>query len=140
MLTSVSSDSHSWNLIFLQLLLEAMGTQVTNLGACTPDDDVVATCKQHLPDLLVISTVNGHGHIDGERLIRRIRNEPELRDLRAVIGGKLGTRGADNIGYSKRLLDAGFDAVFEASTSSIDDFVKRISTTTPTNQLLEVVP
>jgi methylaspartate mutase sigma subunit len=137
-LSSVSSDSHTWNLIFLQLLLESMGHHVTNLGACTPDEDVVEACKRSSPDLLVISTINGHGHIDGERLIRRIRSEPELRDLRAVIGGKLGTRGAENIGYSKGLLDAGFDLVFESSSSSIDEFVNRVSSNTKALQVLEV--
>lgn len=137
-LTSVSSDSHTWNLVFLQLLLEYMGHKVTNLGACTPDAEVVAACQQSA-DLLVVSTVNGHGHIDGERLIRRVRNEPQLREIPAVIGGKLGTRGIDNAGYAGRLLEAGFDASFEASTSSIDDFVKSLSTNASPHHLTGAV-
>ncbi|MDQ0964346.1 methylaspartate mutase sigma subunit [Streptomyces sp. B4I13] len=119
--SSVSSDAHMWNLVFLQLLLEEQGAQVTNLGACVPDDLIIEECRRSRPDALVISTVNGHGHLDGLRLIRRIRSEPELADLRVVIGGKLGVRGAENIVFAEELALSGFDAVFEAD-GGIDAF------------------
>ncbi|QFR97893.1 methylmalonyl-CoA mutase [Streptomyces tsukubensis] len=112
--SSVSSDAHMWNLVFLQLLLEEQGADVTNLGACVPDDLIIEECLRTQPDALVISTVNGHGHLDGLRLIRRIRSVPELADLRVVIGGKLGVRGADNIVFAEELSLSGYDAVFEA--------------------------
>jgi hypothetical protein len=35
--TSVSSDSHTWNLVSLQLLFEELGPRMSNLGACPPD-------------------------------------------------------------------------------------------------------
>lgn len=115
LVTSVSSDSHTWNLVYMQLLLEEMGHSVVNLGSCAPDDLIIAECERVLPDLVVVSTVNGHGHIDGERLIAKIRARAGLADLPVVIGGKLGIRGADNTTHVSRLADAGFDAVFEAS-------------------------
>jgi methylmalonyl-CoA mutase cobalamin-binding subunit len=132
-LTSVSSDSHTWNLVFLQLLLEYLGHRVTNLGACTPDEDIIDACKQHAPDLLVISTVNGHGNIDGERLIGRLRQEPHLEHLPAVIGGQLGVRGSDDhAALTNRLLCAGFTAVYSGSTMpAFLNFVKRLSSNTP---------
>lgn len=116
-LSSVSSDAHTWNLVFLQLLLEFMGHEVRNLGACTPDELIVETCAAERPDLLVISSVNGHGNIDGERMIRKLRADPRLCDLPVAIGGKLGIVGADNVQHVERLLGAGFTAVFEASSS-----------------------
>jgi methylaspartate mutase sigma subunit len=112
--TSVSSDAHMWNLVFLQLLLEERGGEVVNLGACVPDDVILAECRTKRPDALVVSTVNGHGHLDGLRLIKQIRNDPELADLRVVIGGKLGIRGAENARFGGELVAAGFDAAFEA--------------------------
>ncbi|GAA0917370.1 cobalamin B12-binding domain-containing protein [Streptomyces thermoalcalitolerans] len=112
--TSVSSDAHMWNLVFLQLLLEERGGEVINLGACVPDDVILAECRKHRPDALVVSTVNGHGHLDGLRLIEKIRSDRELADLRVVIGGKLGIRGSENTQFSAELVTAGFDAVFEA--------------------------
>jgi methylaspartate mutase sigma subunit len=139
-LTSVSSDSHTWNLVFLQLLLEYMGHQVTNLGACTPDEDIIDACKQHAPDLLVVSTVNGHGNIDGQRLIGRLRREPELEHLPAVIGGQLGVRGSeDRAALTNRLLRAGFTAVFDGSSvPAFLDLVEHLSPNTPRLALAEV--
>ncbi|MFB7497683.1 cobalamin B12-binding domain-containing protein [Streptomyces sp. NPDC056161] len=112
--TSVSSDAHMWNLVFLQLLLEERGGEVVNLGACVPDDVIIAECRSNRPDALVVSTVNGHGHLDGLRLIAQIRADPELADLRVVIGGKLGIRGSENARFGGELVAAGFDAAFEA--------------------------
>jgi methylaspartate mutase sigma subunit len=110
--TSVSSDSHTWNLVYLQLVLEELGHQVVNLGACVPDDLVVAECRRDRYDLVVVSTVNGHGYLDGARLIRRIRACPELAMTPVVIGGKLGISGPGGRS-SEELLAAGFDAVYE---------------------------
>ncbi|MEV6195927.1 cobalamin-dependent protein [Streptomyces sp. NPDC051920] len=112
--SSVSSDAHMWNLVFLQLLLEEHGGEVINLGACVPDDLIIEECRQQRPDVLVLSTVNGHGHLDGMRLIRKIRSQPDLQDLRVVIGGKLGVRGKDNVRFIEGLSASGFDAVFES--------------------------
>jgi methylmalonyl-CoA mutase cobalamin-binding subunit len=128
-LSSVSSDSHTWNLVFLQLLLEFMGHRVHNLGACTPDELIISTCLERRPDLLVISSVNGHGNIDGERLIHALRAVAPLRRLPVVLGGKLGVSGAGNTEHVDRLLRAGFSSVFEASTSNgaFEAFVERVS-------------
>ncbi|MER5771696.1 cobalamin-dependent protein [Streptomyces sp. NPDC001985] len=113
LVSSVSSDSHTWNLVFLQLLLEELGHEVTNVGSCVPDELLIDECRRVRPDLVVISSVNGHGALDGGRVIRRIREQPDLRDLRIVIGGKLGVRGAEAGSYGPELTAAGFDAVFE---------------------------
>src|SRR5262249_39092001 len=91
--TSVASDSHTWNLVFLQLTLEELGHRVVNLGACTPDDLIVAECMRVLPDLIVVSSVNGNGFRDGMRLIGRVRECEELATTPVVIGGKLGITG-----------------------------------------------
>ncbi|MET9596007.1 cobalamin-dependent protein [Streptomyces sp. NPDC006516] len=109
--TTVASDSHTWNLVYLQLLIEELGYRVINLGPCVPDDLLVRECLETAPDLLVVSSVNGHGHQEGMRMIRRLREQPELAATPAVIGGKLGiTDEADAL--SEQLSEAGFDAVF----------------------------
>ncbi|MER5311282.1 cobalamin-dependent protein [Streptomyces sp. NPDC002773] len=113
LVSSVSSDSHTWNLVFLQLLLEERGHEVTNIGACVPDQLLIDECLRVRPDLVVISSVNGHGALDGARAVRRLRDHPDLRDIRVVIGGKLGVRGAEAGTYGPELLAAGYDAVFE---------------------------
>jgi methylaspartate mutase sigma subunit len=110
--TSVSSDAHTWNLVYLQLLLEELGCRVTNLGGCTPDETVVTECVASAPDLVVVSSLNGHGAQDGVRLAGAIRSRPELAATPVVIGGKLDVTGGEDR-TAERLLAAGFDAVFQ---------------------------
>ncbi|MFD1147722.1 cobalamin B12-binding domain-containing protein [Saccharothrix hoggarensis] len=129
-MSSVSSDSHTWNLVFLQLLLEESGHEVVNVGACVPDDLLISECVAHRPDAVVISTVNGHGHVDGKRLIGRLRDVPELRGLPVVIGGKFGVAGAADRGYAAELAAAGFDAVFQDS-SDVRGFLGFIESALP---------
>jgi methylmalonyl-CoA mutase cobalamin-binding subunit len=90
-----------------------MGHEVTNIGSCVPDELLIEECRRVRPELVVISSVNGHGALDGARAVRRLRDQPDLRDLRVVIGGKLGVRGAEAGTYGPEMLAAGFDAVFE---------------------------
>jgi methylaspartate mutase sigma subunit len=110
-LTSIPSDSHTWNLLYLQLLLEEHGCEVTNLGACVPVDTLVAECVQVRPDLIVVSTVNGHGLHEAPDLARAVRDTPELADVPLVVGGKLDTAGSRDAAGFGRLAEAGFDAV-----------------------------
>ncbi|MFC9253559.1 cobalamin B12-binding domain-containing protein [Amycolatopsis thailandensis] len=110
--TGLSSDAHTWNLVYLELLLEELGCRVTNLGACVPDATIVRECADRRPDLVVISSLNGHGCQDGVRLMDTFRAHSELVTTPVVIGGKLDVVGGSN---AARLLEAGFDAVFEDS-------------------------
>lgn len=130
--TSVASDAHTWNLIYLQLLLEELGHRVTNLGSCVPDQLMVDECLAHRPDLIVVSTVNGHGLNDGRRVIGRLRDRTELRGTPIVIGGKLGISGAEQGSHVGELVDAGFDAVFEDSAGILGfhDFVRALPAST----------
>jgi methylaspartate mutase sigma subunit len=111
-IATVPSDSHMWNMVYIELLLKEHGWDVINLGACTPPELVVETCLAERPDMLVISSVNGHGHIGGRKVIGQVRSQAELDYLPAVIGGKLGTLGANNSVFAEPLVSAGFSAVF----------------------------
>lgn len=112
LLTGVASDSHTWNLVFLQLLFEELGHQVVNLGPCVPPELLVRSCRDERPDLIVMSSVNGHGVPDGKRAVQAMRMATDLDGIPAVIGGKLGIAGAADAEHLGQLLDAGFDAVF----------------------------
>lgn len=127
------SDAHTWNLVFLQLVLEELGHRVVNLGACVPDDLLVAECLRCAPDLVAISSVNGHGFNDGMRVIAQLRRHPELTRTPIVIGGKLGIAGAENPCFSGDLLRAGFDAVFEddADLTSFLSFINSLPASAP---------
>lgn len=115
--SGLPSDAHTWNLVFLELLLEEQGYGVVNLGSCVPVEQLVAQCIEHRPDALVLGSVNGHGHIEALDVIRAIRATPELGRLVVVIGGKLGVFGRDNARFVSELLLEGFDAVFTDDVS-----------------------
>jgi len=121
--TSTSSDAHTWNLVYLQLLLEESGHRLTNLGACVPDAVLVRTARQQRPDLVVISSVNGHGRHDGLRVIRALRACPELADTPVVIGGKLDVIGGADGGAAVDLIAAGFNGVFGDDIAEFRQYV-----------------
>lgn len=125
LLTGVASDSHTWNLVFLELLFTELGHRVVNLGPCVTPELLVATCQRVEPDLVVMSSVNGHGLRDGIRAVEALRRCPELSGTAAVIGGKLGIAGVSDRARIRQLLDAGFDAVFEDADTvqPLDDFL-----------------
>lgn len=120
--SSLASDSHTWNLVFLQLLIEECGYDVVNLGPCVPDELLVAECRRLRPEMIVISSVNGHGHQDGLRAIERLRDCDPLAATPIVIGGKLGTDGGEEGDRAGELIAAGFDAVFEDGKDPISAF------------------
>ncbi|MFH8803896.1 cobalamin B12-binding domain-containing protein [Streptomyces sp. NPDC017936] len=119
--TTVASDSHTWNLVFLQLLLEELGYHVVNLGPCVPDELLVHHCREIRPAAVIISSVNGHGAQDGLRVIRALREDELTAALPVAIGGKLGVDGGAT-SHAERLLAAGFDAVFEDGTDTLAAF------------------
>jgi methylmalonyl-CoA mutase cobalamin-binding subunit len=133
LLSTTSSDSHTWNLMFLQLLLEECGFEVVNLGPCVPDALLVETARSCRASAIVISTVNGHGRIDGARVVGAVRRDPDIAQLPMVIGGKLGIEGPSSDDEVSRLLEAGFDAVFIGDVSP-DELPTALSRMLPARQ------
>jgi methylaspartate mutase sigma subunit len=117
--TGLSSDAHTWNLVLLQLLLEDLGHEVVNLGPCVPEHEVVEVCRKLRPDMLVVSSVNGHGFNDALPLISALRSHSELAGMPAVIGGSLGVTHRDDEARVAELLRAGFDAVFPDGRAAV---------------------
>jgi len=120
--SGVRSDAHTWNLVFLQLLIEELGHEVVNLGPCVPEDLLISETLQLRPALVVVSSVNGHGYQDGLHAIRRLRSDERLADVPVVIGGKLGISGGESERHLADLLSAGFDAVFDDRAEGVLSF------------------
>ena len=127
-LTSISSDSHTWNLVFLQLLIEKQGHTVINLGCCVSDVEIIKRSYEEEIDLVVVSTVNGHGYIEGNRLILSFKREKKIAHIPVVIGGKFGISGKDNTKHYPSLLKNGFDAVFGDSPNLVafENYINQI--------------
>ncbi|MET0624908.1 MAG: cobalamin-dependent protein [Pyrinomonadaceae bacterium] len=110
--SSVASDSHSWNLVFLQLWLEERGFEVRNLGNCVTADEIARACAASPPDVLVISSVNGHGAVEGFGVLEALKAVGRFASTRVVIGGKLSTSTEGLSELRRSLLEGGFDGVF----------------------------
>ena len=125
LVTGTMSDAHTWNLLFIQLLIEEAGHAVHNLGSCVPPDVVTDHCVVHRPGLVVFSTVNGNGVEDGLSAIRHLRTA--VPDVPAVIGGKLGISGHLASDDRNRLLREGFDVVFDDGTDPavLEQYLRR---------------
>ncbi|MFI7003380.1 cobalamin B12-binding domain-containing protein [Nocardia sp. NPDC050175] len=127
MVTGVISDSHTWNLVFLQLFLEERDYPVLNLGPCVPEKLLVDKCLRHRPALVVMSSVNGHGYQDGMRMIGPLRERFGTAELPVVIGGKLGIHGQQRAAERDALIEAGFTAVFDDSDAGLVEFDRVLS-------------
>jgi len=120
-LATIPSDSHSWNLIFMEKFLIETGFATINLGVCVPYEDVLVNCATHKPDYLVISTINGHGYMEGVELAKIIRAEINLTNMKMVIGGNLYV-GSRILGkHINGLYAAGYDGVY-SSANSLQEF------------------
>ncbi|MGW4162382.1 cobalamin B12-binding domain-containing protein [Streptomyces sp. NPDC004788] len=117
LLTTGSSDAHTWNLVHLQLFLEEHGHSVLNLGPCVPERLLVDTARMTSPDLVVLSSVNGHGHQDGLRAARALRADEDTQGIPMVIGGLLGISPDGAEERRAELLAAGYDEVYADGTA-----------------------
>jgi len=120
------SDAHTWNLIYLELLLTEHGCRVVNLGCCVPVDVLLESCRRYRPEMVVLSSVNGHGATDAARVGPHLRELPELSGILLVAGGKLTVTGTLDGPTRESLRRAGFDAVF--AESQLDAFVELVGT------------
>ncbi|MFF7365700.1 cobalamin-dependent protein [Streptomyces sp. NPDC008125] len=111
LLSGTASDSHTWNLVYLWLFLEERGHDVVTLGPCVSPGLLTAACRQHTPDAVVLSSVNGHGYRDALAAVRTLRAEPDLAALPVAVGGKLGVVGHGRGSEAAGLREAGCDAV-----------------------------
>ncbi|MFE2292959.1 cobalamin B12-binding domain-containing protein [Streptomyces sp. NPDC059452] len=124
LLSGTASDSHTWNLVYLGLFLEELGHEVTGLGPCVTPELLVAACRRHSPDLVVLSSVNGHGYRDGLAAVQGLRAETATAGLPVVIGGKLGVDGCRQEADVTALQEAGCDAVFgDGDLDALRDFL-----------------
>lgn len=125
LLTTIPSDSHNWNLVFIQLLLQENGFEVINLGPSVPYDLLTEACISHQPDLLIVSTINGHGYIEGKELIKRVRELDSMQHKPVFIGGKLSTDANMSYLYAVELESAGFTRAY-CNDQDLQDFSQRL--------------
>lgn len=131
--SGLPSDSHTWNLLFLELVMEEAGWSVVNLGCCVPAATLVSESLWHRPQLVALSTVNGHGYQDALPVVEELRREPRLSETPVVIGGKLGTSGKPDATAADALYRAGIDAVYD-DEGGIAEFLRVLTSDAATTR------
>lgn len=121
---STVSDAHTWNLVFVELVVRENGYRSLNLGPCTPVEEVVAACIELSPDLVVVSTINGLGMLDAGHLIHAIQ-AATVDHPPVVIGGNFGLElDADTV---RTIQILGYSEVF-LGESAVPRFVQYLET------------
>jgi methylaspartate mutase sigma subunit len=126
-LGTVQSDSHTWNLVYIGLVLEEQGFEVFNLGCCTTPLEISSAVLRTQAELVVISTINGHGGAQGLELIGQLRSDLGSRIPPCVIGGRLTTREEEDGAAARALEGAGFAMAFagEGAVEALRAYVGR---------------
>lgn len=125
LLLSISSDSHTWNLVYMQLLLGELGFDVVTAGCCVTPDELVELAHYKRPDLIVISTINGHGYVEAKLYVSHLKKHELVKHIPIVIGGNLTINGNLTAVQKKELIALGFAGVFtgKSSIEKFKDFV-----------------
>jgi methylaspartate mutase sigma subunit len=116
-LMGTHSDSHTWNLIFMELFLKENNCDVRNLGACVVLPAVCQEVHELSPDLIIVSSINGHLFQDGIKIIKTLTHYFPQQLPPIVIGGQLGISALDRSFQKKKLLKLGYDGVFVENDS-----------------------
>lgn len=129
LLTTIESDSHTWNLVVLQLLLQEQGHKVTNLGACVSPLEVIKQSNKLDISVIFVSTLNGHGSSEGITLAKQIKKQKKLKNIPLVIGGLLTTTNNISLQQIKELEDAGYSYIFNNinAPNCLSDLLMKLS-------------
>jgi methylaspartate mutase sigma subunit len=127
---TLPSDAHTWNLIVVTERLRELGMDVINLGSCLPIQELVRRAEELVPNLLVVSSINGHGEIEALTLIRALHQAGVLAALRVVIGGKLAVSPERERALVGHLLRSGYAGVY-LGTDSWEAFVRHLPNLLP---------
>jgi len=111
-LSGTPSDSHMWNLIFMELFLQENGCRVRNLGPCVPVHEIYDSLEESPFDLVVISSVNGHLFQDAMKIITPSFCYAPNQLPPFLAGGKIGISQKSAEFQKKRLIKLGYDDLF----------------------------
>jgi methylaspartate mutase sigma subunit len=118
-LAGTPSDSHMWNLIFLELFLQENGCKALNLGSCVPVEDIYKTLGESPFDLVVISSVNGYLFQDAMKIMAPFFRSSCSLLPPFVVGGKMGISEKNATFEKRKLIKLGYDDVFIEADSLV---------------------
>ncbi len=111
----IGADAHNVGIRILSMALEKAGFRVHALGALTPAEDFIRAAVETDADVIMVSSLYGHGHLDC-RGFRERCIEAGIGDIRLYIGGNLVIGKHDWPAVHQTFLDMGFNRAYPPTT------------------------
>ncbi|MDV8022647.1 cobalamin B12-binding domain-containing protein [Rhodococcus sp. IEGM 1330] len=118
LIVTTPSDVHSWNLVFLSLVVRDAGMSCRIVGPASQLDEIVVGAEEFAPDVVLVSTINGHGEFEAADVLNALREvcDPHVPVL---IGGILGVSHELRSSRRSALLSMGYTEVFEGADLTV---------------------
>nr|WP_312577648.1 methylaspartate mutase subunit S [Sedimentibacter sp.] len=113
----IGSDCHAVGNKILDHTLTEAGFNVVNIGVMSPQEDFINAAIETNADVILVSSLYGHGEIDC-RGLREKCDEAGLRDILLYVGGNIVVGKQNWEDVYKRFIDMGFDRVYLPGTST----------------------
>lgn len=107
----IGADVHAIGNRILEYAFTRAGINVVNLGVMVSQEEYIAAAVETNADIIVVSSLYGHGEIDC-RGLREKCDEAGLKDILLYVGGNLVVGKTDFAEVKKIFLDMGFSRVY----------------------------
>ncbi len=111
----IGADVHAVGNKILDFVFSAAGFDVINLGVMVPQEDFINAALEADADVIVVSSLYGHGELDCRGLRDRCI-EAGIGDILLYVGGNIVVGKQDFEDVEKRFLQMGFNRVFGPGT------------------------
>lgn len=113
----IGSDCHAVGNKILDYTLTEAGFNVVNIGVLSPQEDFINAAIETNADVIMVSSLYGHGEIDC-RGLREKCDEVGLKDILLYVGGNIVVGKQDWNDVHKKFINMGFDRVYLPGTST----------------------
>ena len=112
----IGADVHAVGNKILEYAFSQAGINVINLGVMVAQEEYIAAAVETNADLIVVSSLYGHGEIDC-RGLREKCDEAGLKNIPIYVGGNIVVGKANFDEVEKRFLAMGFSRVYPPGTT-----------------------
>lgn len=112
----IGSDAHAVGNKVLDYSLTEAGFNIVNIGVLSPQEDFINAAIETNADVIMVSSLYGHGEIDC-RGLREKCDEAGLEGILLYVGGNIVVGKQDWETVKQTFLDMGFDRVYPPGTS-----------------------
>ncbi|MFL0266507.1 methylaspartate mutase subunit S [Candidatus Clostridium radicumherbarum] len=113
----IGSDCHAVGNKILDHALTEAGYNVINIGVLSPQEDFINAAVETSADLILVSSLYGHGEIDC-RGLREKCDEAGLKGIKLYVGGNIVVGKQNWEDVYNRFMAMGFDRVYPPGTST----------------------